>query len=89
MSPTSLKLTLKALRDARSADNLAAALSQEFRLAQVCGKGHDLVEGIRAAIVDKDRNPKWSPATLEEVTPDIVEAHFNDPGREPLNLALA
>jgi enoyl-CoA hydratase len=86
MSPTSLKLTLKAVRDARVAGDLAVSLKQEFRLAQACGRGHDMMEGIRAAIVDKDRNPKWSPAKLEQVTPDIVEAYFNDSEGETLNL---
>ncbi len=89
MSPTSLKLTLKAVRDARAAGNLAVSLKQEFRLAQACGRGHDMMEGIRAAIVEKDRNPKWSPAKLEEVTPDIVEAYFNNSEGEPLNLTSA
>ncbi len=36
----------------------------------------DFYEGIRAAIIDKDRNPKWSPATLEDVAPESVEAFF-------------
>ena len=86
MSPTSLKLTLQALRNARRFQDLAASLSQEFRLAQACEKGHDLVEGIRAAIVDKDRNPKWSPATLEDVTSETVDACFNDTMVETLYL---
>jgi enoyl-CoA hydratase len=30
----------------------------------------DLVEGIRAQLVDKDRNPRWQPATLAELRPD-------------------
>jgi enoyl-CoA hydratase len=34
------------------------------------------VEGIRALLVDKDRNPKWSPATLELCSPETVEAYF-------------
>ncbi len=88
MSPTSLKLTLKAVRSARLAHDLASSLRQEFRLAQACEKGHDLVEGIRAAIVDKDRNPKWSPARLEEVTPEMVEACFGDADAEDVSLAL-
>ena len=88
MSPTSLKLTLKALRSARLAHDLASSLKQEFRLAQVCEKRHDLVEGIRAAVVDKDRNPKWSPARLEDVTPEIVEACFGDPDVEDLHLTI-
>ena len=86
MSPTSLKLTLNALRRARAANDLVTSLNQEFCLAQACAKGHDLVEGIRAAIVDKDREPKWSPSSLEEVTPQIVEAYFNDPNVVSLDL---
>ena len=37
---------------------------------------HDLVEGIRAQLIDKDRNPKWSPASLAAVTTADVEAYF-------------
>ncbi len=37
---------------------------------------HDFVEGIRAQVIDKDRNPKWSPASLAAVTAADVEAYF-------------
>ena len=37
---------------------------------------HDLVEGIRAQVVDKDRNPKWSPASLAAVNGADLEAFF-------------
>ncbi|HET9889594.1 MAG TPA: enoyl-CoA hydratase/isomerase family protein, partial [Mycobacterium sp.] len=39
-------------------------------------RSHDLVEGIRAQLIDKDRNPKWSPAQLSAVTPADVETYF-------------
>ncbi len=89
MSPTSLKLTLRGLRAAREADALGASLQEEFRLAQVCAQGHDLVEGIRAAIVDKDRNPKWSPARLEEVTEAFLEGSFRNAQADELHLTRA
>lgn len=89
MSPTSLKLTLRALRAAREAGDLGASLREEFRLAQVCAQGHDLVEGIRAAIVDKDRNPKWSPAQLEAVTEAFLEDCFRNAQAEELDLTVA
>ena len=42
--------------------------------------GHDFIEGIRATIVDKDRNPRWRPETLAGVTAAIVERHFRPLG---------
>ena len=40
-------------------------------------RGHDLYEGIRAVIVDKDQAPRWQPATLEAVDERQVERHFD------------
>jgi len=45
-----------------------------------CIAGHDFIEGIRATIVDKDRNPRWRPDTIEAVTPDMVDRHFQHVG---------
>ena len=73
MTGGTLKLTFDAIRNSSAADDLAAALKQEFRLAQACVRGHDEMEGIRAAIVDKDRNPRWSPVRLEDVTAKVVQ----------------
>ncbi len=71
-SPTSLKVTHALLKQAMRAENLEACLIKEFRAA--CGLlgTHDLQEGIRAAIVDKDRSPQWRPAALEEVSEAAV-----------------
>jgi enoyl-CoA hydratase len=49
-------------------------------MSLACVAEHDFIEGIRAAIVDKDRNPAWRPDTLEAVTSDIVERHFRSVG---------
>jgi hypothetical protein len=49
----------------------------EYRLSQACMRpGHDFFEGVRALLIDKDQNPKWSPPTIEGVTAQMVEAHF-------------
>ncbi|KAL1284714.1 3-hydroxyisobutyryl-CoA hydrolase [Trichinella pseudospiralis] len=37
---------------------------------------HDLIEGIRAALLDKDKTPKWIPETLEEVTEEDIDKYF-------------
>jgi enoyl-CoA hydratase len=83
-SPTSLKITLRNLRDAASFKRVEECFQQDYRIALACVAGHDFIEGIRAAIVDKDRNPQWRPERLEDVTSDIVDRHFQSVG--PLEL---
>ncbi|GIF08342.1 enoyl-CoA hydratase/isomerase family protein [Actinoplanes siamensis] len=75
-SPTALTITLRSLRTAAELPDLAAALEQEYRLSAAMLRLPDLAEGIRAQIIDKDRNPRWRPATLAEVSPDLVDAVF-------------
>jgi len=61
-------VTLAAVRSARGVPGLRAALAQEYALVEWFGRTQpDLVEGIRAQLVDKDRSPRWQPATLAEV----------------------
>jgi enoyl-CoA hydratase len=81
-SPISLSVTLEAVRRAGKLDTLEDVLRQEYRTS--CGslRSHDLVEGIRAQVIDKDRNPKWSPASLAAVTTADVEAYFAPADRE-------
>jgi enoyl-CoA hydratase len=57
-------VTLAAVRSARALPDLRAALAQEYGLVLWFAKTQpDLVEGIRAQVVDKDRTPAWRPAT--------------------------
>ncbi len=77
-SPTSLKITFRQLREGAKLD-FEAAMVMEYRLSQACVAGHDFPEGIRAAVIDKDRTPKWRPASLAEVGEDLVAAHFAPP----------
>jgi len=79
-SPTSLKVTLRNLHAAASFKRVEQSFQQDYRIALACIAGHDFIEGIRAAIVDKDRNPAWRPDKIEAVTPDIVERHFKPVG---------
>jgi len=83
-SPTSLKVTLKLLRAARHAASLEACLVHEYRAALQVFVSDDFVEGVRAAVIDKDRQPKWRPATIAEVTPEIVARYFESRGDHEL-----
>ena len=42
------------------------------------------IEGIRAAIIDKDRNPRWRPEKIEAVTQEIVDRHFRSLSEQEL-----
>lgn len=71
LAPTGLAVTLDAVREARGMTGLREALEGEYRRVLWFVTRHpDLVEGIRAQLVDKDRNPKWDPATIAELGPD-------------------
>ena len=72
-SPTALKLALRLNRLGRKVGRLEDALELEYAAARALVVGHDFYEGIRAAIIDKDRAPKWQPATLAEVSDTWVE----------------
>lgn len=85
-SPVALKVTLRSLRAARAAKSLEAVLNEEYRVSIAALASHDLVEGIRAQVIDKDRNPQWSPATLADVTAAQVDAYFVELGDRELGL---
>ncbi|MEU2792029.1 enoyl-CoA hydratase/isomerase family protein [Streptomyces sp. NPDC007100] len=86
-SPTSLKVTLAALRRARGLGPLERVLDQEYRVSCAALAAPDLVEGIRAQVIDKDRRPRWSPAALAEVTDADVARFFAPLGDRELGLA--
>jgi enoyl-CoA hydratase len=75
-SPIAVSVALEAVRRAAKLGTLEDVLVQDYRVSSASARSHDLVEGIRAQIIDKDRNPKWSPATLAEISAADVEAYF-------------
>eukprot|EP00250_Pteridium_aquilinum_P010699 c19574_g1_i1 orf=564-1679(+) len=77
-SPLSQKLALKSIRMARQ-ESLPNCLKREYRMSCQAISGNvskDFYEGVRAHLIDKDHNPKWSPAYLELVSDDMVDAYF-------------
>lgn len=85
MSPTSLKITLRQLMEG-SSKTLQEVLTMEYRMVQVCMAGHDFYEGVRAVLIDKDQSPKWKPASLKEVTDEVVNNYFKSLGSNDLKL---
>ncbi|MEZ5210174.1 enoyl-CoA hydratase/isomerase family protein [Gordonia sp. (in: high G+C Gram-positive bacteria)] len=91
-SPTSVAVALATLRAARADDSLRDALRREYRTSLRCLQHHDLAEGIRAQVIDKDRSPAWRPARepsatevaafLAPLAPDL-ELTFTDEEHTP------
>ncbi len=82
-SPLMLHVVLEQVRRGRSM-SLADDLRMERDLVRHCfhlrpGAASETVEGIRALAIDKDHSPKWNPARIEDVTPELVQAFFESP----------
>lgn len=82
MSPASVKVTFRQLREGAKKKSLAECLEMEYRIARMCCEDNDFYEGVRALLVDKDQNPKWKPQTLEDVSDEFVQKYF-DPLKNP------
>jgi enoyl-CoA hydratase/carnithine racemase len=83
-SPRGMVVTLKLLRLARASSSLEQCLMREYRAALEVFKSDDFREGVRAAVIDKDRNPRWSPSRIEDVTPEMVAPYFAEIGADEL-----
>ncbi|MGR3344791.1 MAG: enoyl-CoA hydratase/isomerase family protein, partial [Paracoccaceae bacterium] len=66
-SPLSLACTIEMIHRVRGTQNIERALQQEYRFTYRAAEHGDFVEGIRAAIIDKDRAPKWRHGRMEDV----------------------
>ncbi|AED98128.1 putative 3-hydroxyisobutyryl-CoA hydrolase [Arabidopsis thaliana] len=83
-SPASLKISLRSIREGRL-QGVGQCLIREYRMVCHVMKGEiskDFVEGCRAILVDKDKNPKWEPRRLEDMKDSMVEQYFERVERE-------
>jgi enoyl-CoA hydratase len=83
-SPRGMVVTLKLLRLARDAASLEECLVREYRAALEVFRSDDFREGVRAAVIDKDRNPRWSPPRVEDVTREMLAPYFREIGTDEL-----
>jgi len=86
-SPRGMVVALRLLRLGRQAGSLEDCLVREYRAAREVFRSDDFREGVRAVLVDKDRNPKWSPSRIEDVTPAIVAPYFAGIGADELTFS--
>jgi enoyl-CoA hydratase len=83
-SPRGMVVTLKLLRLARAASSLEECLVREYRAAREVFRSDDFREGVRAAVIDKDRNPTFSPPRIEDVTQEMLAPYLADIGADEL-----
>ncbi|KAM7461036.1 hypothetical protein LguiA_029157 [Lonicera macranthoides] len=78
-SPMSLKISLRSIREGRL-QGVGQCLVREYRMVCHVMRGEvskDFIEGCRAILLDKDRNPKWNPSKLEQISNEMVDCYFS------------
>ena len=83
-APLGMSVAVKIIQDVRRNPRIEHALDQEFRYTYRCVTQGDFIEGIRAAIIDRDRAPKWQHKSWDSVTPEDVSKMTEDLGNEAL-----
>lgn len=85
-SPLAQSVTVGLIHKVRGSDTIEAALDHEFRYTSRSMEHGDFLEGIRAAIIDRDRTPKWRHESWDKVAgADVVRMIY--PVKPPLNLS--
>jgi enoyl-CoA hydratase len=74
-SPTSMAIALEQMRRGGGM-SFAEAMRMEHRIVWRIAEGHDFYEGVRALIIDKDQQPRWRPAAIEDIDPAAIDAYF-------------
>lgn len=83
MSPISLRVTFAQLKNgAKMRQNLQSCLTHEWFIAKNMLDNKDFYEGVRALLVDKDKNPQWQPDISDDaakayLTYEKTEIYFN------------
>lgn len=77
-SPGSARLSFSLLERVRLL-SLADVFRQEYIVSLQCGVQGDLMEGIRALLIDKDKQPKWKPASLDQASDEWVQRFYQAP----------
>ncbi len=85
-SPLSVACAIELIHQVRACDTIRDALDLEYRFTYRSAETGDFIEGIRAAIIDKDRNPNWKHARAEDVRAAEIETMLAPLGDAALKL---
>lgn len=84
VSPLAAASFIEMLRRLGPAPAMRAALDLEFRFTWRAQEDSDFLEGIRAAVIDKDRKPRWRQDTAADVPPALIDRLLSPLGAEAL-----
>jgi len=84
-SPETVKLALRQVREGGQCETFEDNMRMEYRIGWRKVKSPDFIEGVRAVIIDKDHQPNWTPAKLEDVTEADVAKYFEPLGENELS----
>ena len=85
-APLAMAAAVDLIRQARASGGIEEALIREYRFAHRATEQGDFQEGIRAAIIDKDRSPNWAHSTPDGATPDEVAVMLAPLGLDDVKL---
>jgi enoyl-CoA hydratase len=75
-SPQACKVALRQLAESAKLDDFADNMAMEYRIGSRVLTLPDFAEGVRAVIVDKTGDPKWTPTNPEDVSDDLIDSIF-------------
>ena len=84
-SPLALTLSFDLVRQAREKPGIKKALEREYRFVSRAMESCDILEGIRAALIDRDRSPVWKYASIADIPKELIDQLSDDaPGGGPV-----
>lgn len=84
-SPTSVLIAFEQMQRGGEL-SFNECMKLEYRIVSEILKGSEFYEGVRAVLVDKDQDPKWSPSSLDQVDKEDLAAYFREPAGGDLPL---
>jgi hypothetical protein len=86
MSPLSIAVVFEQIKRGRSM-SIHDVFKMEFRMSQGFMNHTEFFEGVRALLVDKDKNPKWKHSHVSEVKQAEVDYFFDFPVEGNLDIS--
>lgn len=75
-SPSSLAIVFEQFKRASRQKDRKTLFEMEAVIAMNISCRSDFLEGVRALLIDKTKDPKWKPSHVDEIDPEEIEKYF-------------